>query len=63
MSNVCAVISGYLAASRVRSYGSVSGPLLEEVMESHRRLIDLAEITEEMLWDDIVIVAGEEYRL
>ena len=63
MSCVCAVISGYLSANHVRSYGSVSGPLLEEVMESHRRLVDLSEITEGMLWDDVGIVAGEDYRL
>ena len=30
-SGVCSVILGYLAASHVRSYGSVSGLLLEEV--------------------------------
>ena len=63
MSCVCAVTSGYWSANHVRSYGSVSGPLLEEVMESHRRVVDLSEITEGMLWDDVGIVAGEEYRL
>ena len=62
MSCICAVISGYLSANHVRSYGSVSEPLLEEVMESHRRLVDLAEITEDTLWDDVGIVAGEDYR-
>ena len=41
----------------------MSGPLLEEVMELHRRAVDLNELTESMLWDDIGIVAGEEYRL
>ena len=62
-SGVCAVVHGYLAANHIRSYGSVSGPLLEEVIESHRRAVDLNELTENMLWDDIGIVAGEEYRL
>ena len=57
MSCICAVISGYLSASHVRSYGSVSEPTLEEVMEPHRRLVDLAEITEDMMWDDVGIVA------
>ena len=63
MSCVCAVIYSYLSANHVRSYGSVSGPLLQEVMESHRRVVDLPEITEGMLWDDVGIVAGEDYRL
>ena len=62
-SGVCAVVHGYLAANHIRSFGSVSGPLQEEVMESHRRAVDLNELTESMLWDDIGIVAGEEYRL
>ena len=62
-SGVCDVVQGYLAANHIRSYGSVSGPLLEEIMESHQRVVDLNELTESMLWDDIGIVAGEEYRL
>ena len=62
-SGVCVVVQGYLVANHIRSYGSVSGPLLEEIMESHRRVVDLNELTESMLWDDIGIVAGEEYRL
>ena len=56
------MVQGYLVANHIRSYGSVSGPLLEEIMESHRRVVDLNELTESMLWDDIGIVAGEEYR-
>ena len=59
---VCAVIHGYFSASNIRGYGSVSGPLLEEIMEAHRRIIDLTDLSESMLWDDIGIVAGEEYR-
>ena len=62
-SGVCSVILGYLAASHIRSYESVSGPLLEGVVESHRRLVDLSELKESMLWDDIGNVAGEDYRL
>ena len=62
-SGVCSVILGYLAATHVRGYGSVSGPLLQGVRESQRRLIDLSEFNEGMLWDDIGIVVGEEYRL
>ena len=60
---VCAVILAYLSANHIQSYDSVSGPLLEEVTESHRRLVNLAELDEGMLWDDIGIVAGEDYRL
>ena len=63
ISGVCAVILSYLVAHRVRIYGSASGPLLEEIMESHTRLVDLTELSEDMLWDDIGIVAEEEYRL
>ena len=62
-SGVCAVILSYIVSNQVRSYGSVSGPLLEEVMDADRRLIDLSELTEGMMWDDIGIVSGEEYRL
>ena len=62
-SGVCSVILGYLAASRIRSYESVSGPLLEEVVGSHRRLVDVSELSESMLWDDVGVVAGEDYRL
>ena len=54
---VCAVILAYLSANHIQSYDSVSGPLLEEVTESHRRLVNLAELDEGMLWDDIGIVA------
>ena len=63
MSGVCAIIVSYLSSSSIRSYESVSGPLLDEVAESHRRLVDLNGLTESMLWDDIGIVAGEDYRL
>ena len=37
-------------------------PLLEEVIEANERVVNINELTEEMLWDDIGIVAGEEYR-
>ena len=47
----------------MRNYERVSGPLLEEVLEANRRQTDLAELSENMLWDDIGFVAGEEYRL
>ena len=62
-SGVCSVMLGFLAATYVRSNGSVRGPLLEEVRESQRRLIDVSELNEGMLWDDIGIVVGEGYRL
>ena len=49
-------------AHRVRSYGSVSGPLLEEILDSYRILVDLSELSEDMLWYNIGIFAGQEYR-
>ena len=57
-SGVCAVILSYLVAHRVRRYGSVTGPKLNETMETHRRLVDLSELSEDTLWDDIGIVTG-----
>ena len=60
-SRVCSVILSYLSAHRVCSYGTVSGP--KEILESHRRLVDLSDLSKGTLWDDIGIVAGEEYRL
>ena len=60
---MCAIILSYVAAHRVRSYEIVSGPLLEEFLESHRRLVGLSDLSEDMLRDDIGIVAGEEHRL
>ena len=61
-SGICASILRYLKALRVRNYESVSGLLLEEMVEASGRLVDIPGFIEEMLWDDIGMVGGEEYR-
>ena len=60
--SVCASILSFLKSQSVRTYESISGPLLEEVCESFGRLTVLSELTEEMLWDDVGVVAAEDYR-
>ena len=60
--SVCASILSFLKAHCVRHYESVSGPLLEEVGDAMSRFAVLSEMTEEMLWDDVGIVADEAYR-
>ena len=60
--SVCASILSYLEARHVRHLDSVSGPLVEDVMDSTGRLTALSELTEDMLWDDVGVVADEEYR-
>ena len=61
-SSVCATVVSYLKAHRIRLYESVEGPLLDEVSEAIGRIVDLSEFTEDLLWDDIGIVASEDYR-
>ena len=61
-SSVCATILSYLKAHQLRVYESVEGPLLDEVTEAIRRIVDLSGFTEELLWDDIGVVANEDYR-
>ena len=60
--SVCLSILSYLRTHSIRQFESVSGPLLEEVTESVSHFTALADLTEEMLWDDIGVVADEEYR-
>ena len=60
--SVCSSILSYLKTHSVRQFESVSGPLLQDVVESTGHFTDLADLTEEMLWDDVGVVAGEEYR-
>ena len=43
-------------------YESVGGPLLDEVSEAIGRIVDLSDFTEVLLWDDIGIMANEDYR-
>ena len=61
-SSVCATVLSYLKAHRLRAYESVGGPLLDDVSEAIGRIVDLSEFTEDLLWDDIGIVASEDYR-
>ena len=60
--SVCSSILSFLKSHSVRNYESVSGPLLEEVCESFGRFTATSELTENMLWDDVGVVATEEYR-
>ena len=60
--SVCASILSYLNAHCIRNFESVSGPLLEEVLESSGRFTALTDLTEEMLWADVGVVAIEDYR-
>ena len=60
--SVCASILSFLKSHCVRRFESVSGPLLEEVCDAMSRFTVLSEMTEDMLWDDVGIVADEAYR-
>ena len=60
--SVCSSILSYLQSHHVRHYDSVSGPFLEEIAESTGRVMALADLTEDTLWDDVGVVADEEYR-
>ena len=52
----------FLKAHRIRRYESVSGPFLEEIAESFGRFTTLSDVTDDMLWDDVGVVAAEDYR-
>ena len=60
--SVCATILSFLKTHCVRQFESVSGPLVEEVVDAISRFTVLSELTEEMLWDDVGVVADEAYR-
>ena len=60
--SVCSSILSFLKAHCVRTYESVSGPLLDEILETFGRFTVLTELTENMLWDDVGVVAAEDYR-
>ena len=60
--SVCASILSFLKSHCVRHFESVSSPLLEEIGDAMSRFTVLSEMTEEMLWDDVGIVADEAYR-
>ena len=61
-SSVCASILNFLKAHCIRHSDSVSGPLLEEIGDAMSRFTVLSEMTEDMLWDDVGVVADEAYR-
>ena len=61
-SSVCASILSFLKAHCIRHSDSVSGPLLEEIGDAMSRFTVLSEMTEDMLWDDVGVVADEAYR-
>ena len=60
--SVCSSNLSFLKAHCIRTYDSVSGPLLGEIAESFGRFTTLPGVTEEMLWDDVGVVATEDYR-
>ena len=60
--SVCASILSFLKSHCVRRFESVSGPLLEEGCDAMSRFTVLWEMTEDMLWDEVGIVADEAYR-
>ena len=61
-SSIGATIFSYLKTDHIRAYESVSGPLFDELVEASGRIVDLSEFTKALLWDDIGIVADEDYR-
>ena len=60
----CAELVGrdFLKAHCIRTYESVSGPLLEELSEAFGRFTTLSDVSEDLLWDDVGVVAAEDYR-
>ena len=60
--SVCSSNLSFFKSHSVRNYESVSGPLLEEVCESFGRFTVLPELTEDMLWDEVGVIAAEDYR-
>ena len=60
--SVCSNVLSFLKAHCIRSYESVSGPLLKEIAESFGRFTTLSDVTEDMLWDDVGVVVAEDYR-
>ena len=60
--SVCASILSFLKSHCVSRFENVSGPLLEEVCDAMSRFTVLSEMTEDMLWDDVGIVADEADR-
>ena len=60
--SVCSSVLSFLKAHCIRTYDSVSGPLLEELSESFERFTTLSDVSEDLLWDDVGVVAAEDYR-
>ena len=60
--SVCSSILSFLKSHSVRNDESVSGLLLDEICEFFGRFTVLSEFTEDMLWDNVGVVAAEDYR-
>ena len=60
--SVCSSVLSFLKAHCIRTYDSVSGPLLEELSESFEQFATLSDVSEDLLWDDVGVVAAEDYR-
>ena len=56
-------LSQFFEHSSHSELGEWIGFLLKEFVEANGRFVDLTDFTEEILWDNIGIVAGEDYRL
>ena len=60
--SVCSSVLSFLKVHCIRTYESVSGPSLEELSESFGRFTTLSDVSEDMLWDDVGVVAAKDYR-
>ena len=60
--SVCSSVLSFLKAHCIRTYESVSGPLLEELSEAFGQFTTLSDVSEDLLWDDVGVVAAEDYR-
>ena len=58
--SVCSSVLSFLKAHCIRTYESVSGPLLEELSEAIGRFTTQFDVSEDLLWDDVGVVAAEE---
>ena len=60
--SVCSSVLSFLKVHCIRTYESVSGPSLEELSESFGQFMTLSDVSEDMLWDDVGVVAAKIYR-
>ena len=59
--SVCSSVLSFLKAHCIRTYESVSGPIMEELSESFGRFTTPSDVSEDMLWDDVGVVAAEDH--